>query len=445
MTHTISFLALTGTLAAVLIPIKLSLTYFAIIPGLLWYGYSERTNLKQALHRYPKTIIPALFFVFCILYSSLFGLDTGRSIAKGLSLAGMFLLIPFYALLRERNYMRTILLALTIGFSIESLHTILESAFPNVLFSYPHGQVSEAGQLGIGLFVIIALCIGGEIKQRSSESIMKTLFTGLITFLLLIFLGLSNSLSLSPITTLCLFSLSSFLLIKHCYLLMRLRGTTHVEARLYAFLSEFVLPLVCAALVINMKRGPWIGVTIGLVLLLITIRPRYLLGIIPVIFALLLLQPIRTRLLNSLEHFLMVGGRGEIWQLGGELLVRYPLGIGFQNSRLIEQFSHDIPSNMNHFHSNLINIIVELGWLGIVSYLWWIGAILILSFSKKLPSEFRYLQLALGCGVLSWQIAGLFEYNFGDSEVFIVALIIIGTIIGGTPDKSGKVASAHST
>jgi len=141
----------------------------------------------------------------------------------------------------------------------------------------------------------------------------------------------------------------------------------------------------------------------------------------------------------------MVGGRGEIWQLGGELLVRYPLGIGFQNSRLIEQFSHDIPSNMNHFHSNLINIIVELGWLGIVSYLWWIGAILILSFSKKLPSEFRYLQLALGCGVLSWQIAGLFEYNFGDSEVFIVALIIIGTIIGGTPDKSGKVASAHST
>jgi len=209
-------------------------------------------------------------------------------------------------------------------------------------------------------------------------------------------------------------------------------------------LSECIIPLISAALIINMKRGPWIGVTVGLTVLLLAIRPRLLFGIIPLLIAVFLLEPIRTRLTASLEHFLLVGGRGEIWQLGGELLVRYPLGIGLENSRLMNQFSYDIPSNMNHFHSNLINMVVELGWLGLFSYLWWIGAVLFLAFSRytKNRTECRSSEISfiLGCGILSWQVAGLFEYNFGDSEVFIIALILIGIIVGNT---LGATQSSH--
>jgi hypothetical protein len=365
--------------------------------------------------------------------------------SKGISLAGMFLIIPLYAHLCERNLSRTILIALVIGFSLESLHSIFEGAFPTLLFPYPHGAVSEAGQLGMALFVSLALCVRTTSQKCPSHSLVKTLLIGGFTFFLLIFLGLSQPLQLSPTIITLLTTLVLVIFGWHLFHLIRSRHTPQLEPRIYRLLSEYIVPLIGAALIINMKRGPWIGVTVGLTVLLLTTRPRLLFGIAPLIVVIYLLEPIRTRLTASLEHFLLVGGRGEIWQLGGELLARYPMGIGLENSRLIDQFSHDIPSNMDHFHSNLINIVVELGWLGLFSYLWWVGAVLLLAFSrsKKNRSECSTSEIpfVLGCGILSWQVAGLFEYNFGDSEVFIIALILTGIIAGNT---LGLAHTSHS-
>ncbi|MGA1190822.1 MAG: O-antigen ligase family protein [Bdellovibrionota bacterium] len=436
MTQSASPLTLPATIAAALIPIKLSLTYIALIPSLLVFAYQERGAVQEIWHRYRSVLIPIAFFLFCILYSSFFGLNTGRSLSKGMSLAGMFLIIPLYAYLCEQNLTRTILLALVIGFSLESLHSIFEGAFPTLLFPYPHGAVSEAGQLGMALFVALALCTSPISQQRSTHPLAKTLLIGGGTFFLLTFLGLSHLLELPFPVIASLTGVVLVILSWHLFHLFRSRHTPQLETRTYRLLSECIVPLICAALIVNMKRGPWIGVTVGLTVLLLTMRPRLLFGILPLIIAIFLLDPIRTRVTASLEHFLMVGGRGEIWQLGGELLARYPLGIGLQNSRLIEQFSYDIPSNMNHFHSNLINIVVELGWLGLFSYLWWIGSVLFLAFSWYKTSHLNdtrsEIPFVLGCGILSWQVAGLFEYNFGDSEVFIIALILSGIVVGNT-------------
>lgn len=436
MTQSVSYLTLPAILAAALIPIKLSLTYVALIPSLLVFAYQERGVAQQIWYRYRPVLTPIAFFFFCILYSSFFGLNPGRSLSKGVSLAGMFLIIPLYAHLSERNFTRTVLLSLVIGFSLESLHSIFEAAFPSLLFPYPHGAVSEAGQLGMALFVSLALCIRADSQRHSHRSLPKTLLIGGGTFLLLIFLGLSHPLQLPPLVITLLTTLALGVLGWHLFHLARTRQTPELESRTYRLLSECIVPLIGAALIINMKRGPWIGVTVGLTVLLLTVRPRLLFGILPLIVAVFLLEPIRTRLTASLEHFLLVGGRGEIWQLGGELLARYPLGIGLENSRLIHQFSYDIPSNMNHFHSNLINMVVELGWLGLLSYLCWIGTVLFLAFSRRNKSSVECsnseISFVLGCGILSWQVAGLFEYNFGDSEVFIIALMLIGIIVGNT-------------
>lgn len=436
MTQSVSHLTLPAILAAALIPIKLSLTYIALIPSLLIFAYQEQGVSRKIWHRYRSVLIPIAFFFFCIFYSSFFGLNPGRSLSKGISLAGMFLIIPLYAHLCERNLTRTILLALVIGFSLEALHSVFEGAFPLVLFPYPHGAVSEAGQLGMALFVSLALCTKTGSQRRPSLPLVKTLLLGGGTFFLLIFLGLSQPLQLPPSVVTLLTTLILGILSWHLFHLVRNRHTPELESYTYRMLSECIIPLISAALIINMKRGPWIGVTVGLTVLLLTTRPRLLFGILPLLIGVFLLEPIRTRLTASLEHFLIVGGRGEIWQLGGELLARYPLGIGLQNSRLIDQFSYDIPSNMNHFHSNLINMVVELGWLGLFSYLWWIGTVLFLAFSRHTKnrtecSSFE-IPFVLGCGILSWQVAGLFEYNFGDSEVFIIALILIGIIVGNT-------------
>ena len=108
----------------------------------------------------------------------------------------------------------------------------------------------------------------------------------------------------------------------------------------YLFVLHIALPLLSAALLLNLKRGPWIGVSCGIAVLLLVTKPRLLLVSIPIALALFFgFEPIKGRAFSSLEHFFMVGGRGEIWELGWELLVRYPLGIGLENAEIIKDFN----------------------------------------------------------------------------------------------------------
>ena len=204
------------------------------------------------------------------------------------------------------------------------------------------------------------------------------------------------------------------------------------------------LPLLSAALLLNLKRGPWVGTLAALFLLLCIRKPKLLIPIIPLSAVVLFgFEPIRERAFSSLEHFFTVGGRGEIWTLGGELLIRYPLGIGLENAGIIKDFSHNIPANLNHFHSNVINVAVELGWLGLVAYLWWIGAIVRKgTYLQEKTSAEGITTICLTCGVVAWQVAGLFEYNFGDSEVFLLALMVIGLVVGA-PITAPQRANAN--
>ena len=139
-----------------------------------------------------------------------------------------------------------------------------------------------------------------------------------------------------------------------------------------------------------------------------------------------LIEPVQQRISDSYNHFIIAGGRGEIWEIGSELLLKYPIGIGYENSPLLRSFSQQIPPELTHFHSNIINIGVELGWLGLLLYLWWAVVT-----CKHLFTKINSLispGIAICAALLSWHIAGLVEYNFGDSEVVIVAFILVGLL-----------------
>jgi O-antigen ligase len=119
-----------------------------------------------------------------------------------------------------------------------------------------------------------------------------------------------------------------------------------------------------------------------------------------------------------------------LWDIGVDLSTRFPLGVGVRNSRFLQTFSDEIPEEMNHFHNNLINITVEGGWIALSLFLWWIVSILRVSFTRSAQPGWSPLLSAIGCAVLSWQVAGLVEYNWGDSEVRMMVYITLGLLLG---------------
>jgi O-antigen ligase len=150
---------------------------------------------------------------------------------------------------------------------------------------------------------------------------------------------------------------------------------------------------------------------------------------------------IQTRLLQSSRDFFIAGGRSEMWEIGIELAAKYPLGIGYQNSPILQKYDPNIPAVHNHFHSNILNVLVETGWLGLMILGLWVFNLVIVS--QKFPLSFpnSLLIKVLSASIISWQIAGLVEYNFGDSEVFMVVLIVVATIAAIVRSETDR--SAH--
>jgi O-antigen ligase len=186
------------------------------------------------------------------------------------------------------------------------------------------------------------------------------------------------------------------------------------------------MPLMICALLVNLKRGPWLGVLVGCVCFACFYSRKLIAPLAAAaICAAVVVTPIRERILDSYEHFTISGGRSTIWRIGAELVSEYPLGIGYHNSGILREFSPEIPPELKHFHNNLLNIAAETGWLGVFVFIWLIAAIVKTCFSNRN----KPLYVALGCAVISWQCAGLVEYNFGDSEVTILAWMLLGLIL----------------
>jgi O-antigen ligase len=114
-----------------------------------------------------------------------------------------------------------------------------------------------------------------------------------------------------------------------------------------------------------------------------------------------------------------------MWKIGTELISEYPLGIGYHNSGVLRRFSLEIPQELKHFHNNLINIAAESGLLTAAIFMWFIIAVVRGGMSAPRTS----IRVGIACAFISWQAAGLVEYNFGDSEVMIVAWILLGVLL----------------
>jgi O-antigen ligase len=216
-----------------------------------------------------------------------------------------------------------------------------------------------------------------------------------------------------------------------------------------AALPLVVLPIASWALVVSQTRSAWIGAAAGLAALsaLALLRaPRLLWAAVAVGGALLLASPggVRARLTvldeSSRDRYYM-------WQAGLDMLLERP--VFGQGPGMVEvvypRFRWPEAPNPRqpHLHNNVMQVAAERGLPGLVFFLWWVGV----AFLAALRAAQRTAVVGRGAGwaaagalaaLSAVFVAGLFEYNLGDSEVLMLVLLL--TAVPFAKDEAGVPA-----
>jgi hypothetical protein len=374
--------------------------------------------------REGRVIAPLLFFLATVSISAALGMNGAHSFRM---LVSLFFFCATIGLFLQYGALRPVLRGLLAGQTFAGIHSTFEAALPTPAVRLFHGAVTESGQLTLTTLAALGLLwsSAGELPAPLSvQHRLRLLLAGTGTLIGLTILGFHTSLPLPHAATVaaalvCCIGVGTAVL----PMLLR-RGSKSVQQ--LSLLTTVQLPVILTALLVNLKRGPWVGVLVGGTVFLATFAPRLaVLGVGVATVAALGITPIWERIAASYEHFTIAGGRSTIWRIGAELITQFPLGIGYHNGKMLQQFAPEIPPELRHFHNNLLNITAENGWLAGAIFLWFICAVVRRSFARPLTP----LHAAIGCAFIGWQVAGLGEYNVGDSEVVLIAWVLLGSML----------------
>ncbi len=206
-----------------------------------------------------------------------------------------------------------------------------------------------------------------------------------------------------------------------------------------------VVPL--AAVLFTFTRGAYVGILAALLLYVAVRRPKGLLLLAPALLAVFLLAPpdIRQRIrsIGDLSDRTNVD-RIAMARAGMRIVSDYPLfGLGPDMVKPYYPLYRDPDAprwSVPHLHNNLFQIAAASGVFAAGAYLAWIGLFLARAI-VRLRRESRPDHRPLWAGALlagtALCVAGLFEYNFGDTEVEMATLLVFALPFSRAADASG--------
>lgn len=231
-------------------------------------------------------------------------------------------------------------------------------------------------------------------------------------------------------------------------------------------LPAWILMLI--ALVLTYTRGAWLGFLAGMAGLVPVVRQRRALAVIGgstllLFVSLVVASATFSRQLwdpRKLADPVTVRERLYMWRAGISMLERNPItGIGVGQVKTLYP-RHVLPRaqrrSTGHLHNSPLQVLVERGLIGLGCWLWIWGAFFVRGsriLGRAGPGQERERALVAGslAAVLGFLVAGLSEYNFGDSEVVMVAYTVMAipflveaspggslTISGGKVSDAGK-------
>ena len=222
--------------------------------------------------------------------------------------------------------------------------------------------------------------------------------------------------------------------------------------------------LVVLALIFSQTRNAWMGAIAGIILLFALRRPRAIAILLAAILVFYSLAPgaIRQRLRSGLDPAdPNTRNRIEIFQTALRLIRDNPwLGVGPKNVKyqaLRYRGHNEYPAWMyQHMHNNFLQIAAETGIPGLLLWLWFMIRLAwdalrcyryasgrSFSGEEGLRTEALTASSAALAAWVALLVAGMLEYNFGDSEVLTLFLFIMSAPYAFTIRRSETVSKVH--
>jgi O-antigen ligase len=193
--------------------------------------------------------------------------------------------------------------------------------------------------------------------------------------------------------------------------------------------------LAAAALALTLTRSAWVGLVVAAAFLLGVYKPKALV-LIPLVIAVFLLaspQPVKRRALSIFSpHSYANKLRIEYVKAGWLIIKEHPLhGTGPDTVDMVFQdpkygLSKTARQNV-HLHDNFVQIAAERGVPTLLAWLCFIGwaFVSLLKLLKNKGAPVFPPAAAGAAALLALVTAGLFEYNFADSEITVLLLYLI--------------------
>lgn len=291
----------------------------------------------------------------------------------------------------------------------DSKELLLFLIIPLVYLGYHSENVVKKANLAL-LFSAFASCFYSFYQIISKSSLIKGRTSGFVT---------------NPMT-------QGGLLILFCCMSLSMFLFSREKLRLLWGIG-FILSIF--ALVITQTRSAWVGLFIAVSLIILFYKPKFLI-ILPIALALIYFlspQSIKNRAVNifSLKdesnRF-----RVEFLKAGIQIIQEYPLfGTGPDT---VDTIFKDPKYNLSerakknvHLHNNIVQTAAERGIPTLIAWLVFMVMtfLLLLKLIKnKDPTLLPFAVAALGA-LVGLNVAGLFEYNFADSEITALFLYMI--------------------
>jgi O-antigen ligase len=209
--------------------------------------------------------------------------------------------------------------------------------------------------------------------------------------------------------------------------------------------------LINFALLLTLTRSVWLGWGAAVLVLLMLTRThiRYYVPAALLLFITFLPMAYFSRLVSTFDmqqesNF----DRVRMLQAGVEMIKDHPvLGVGPANVK--EYYAlykkQDAPRvRPAHLHNNVVQLWAERGILGLTAYLLFL--ILFLRECLRARGGPNRMWADVGIAItVAWAVAGLFEFNFGDTEVFYLMLnlsALVVTALGRPEPLPNEVAPA---
>ncbi|HEY3129549.1 MAG TPA: O-antigen ligase family protein [Acidobacteriota bacterium] len=197
------------------------------------------------------------------------------------------------------------------------------------------------------------------------------------------------------------------------------------------------VPIQIFALVLAQTRSAWFGLLAGLLVLAFLVNWRWVMALVSMVAVgcFLLPQHFQDRLrasFNLADETTRI--RIELLRTGWNMIRTHPFfGVGPRMVPVVySQYNttNEFPSWIyQHLHNDFVQIAAELGLIALAVWLAFVAAFFAHSVRQlagtALPEGKKFAARAAISCIVALLVAGMFEYNFGDSEVLTLFLFFI--------------------